>query len=321
MADTFVITGAAGFIGSHLAQRLLASGARVVGIDNFDPFYDLAMKRANVALLQHKDFTLHEADITDSAAMQRIIADANPAAVIHLAAKAGVRPSIADPVGYTIANVVGTASILAACKHAATLAAPFPVVVASSSSVYGNCDTAPFSETLDVSQPISPYAATKKSCELLGHTHWSLTRQPVAMLRFFTVYGPRQRPDLAIAAFMKRISEGQSINVFGDGSMTRDFTYVDDIVDGILGAARAISMHGYRVWNLGHDHPVRLDAMIATIEAAVGRNAVINRLPDQPGDVKQTWADLTRSRAEIGYNPKVSFADGVSRQWEWMQRA
>jgi len=321
MPDTYVITGAAGFIGSHLSQRLLASGARVVGIDNFDPFYDLALKRANAALLQHRNFTLHEADITDAAAMRRIIESANPAAVIHLAAKAGVRPSIADPVGYAIANVVGTASILDACKRAATLAAPFPVVVASSSSVYGNCDTAPFSETFDVSEPISPYAATKKSCELLGHTHWTLTRQPVAMLRFFTVYGPRQRPDLAIAAFMKRISEGQPINVFGDGSMTRDFTYVDDIVDGILGATRAISMHGYRVWNLGHDHPVRLDTMIATIEAAVGKKAIINRLPDQPGDVKQTWADLTRSRAEIAYAPKVAFADGVARQWDWMKRS
>lgn len=321
MPDTFVITGAAGFIGSHLAQRLLAMGAQVVGIDNFDPFYDLALKRANVALLNHRDFTLHHADITDAVAMQRIIADANPTALIHLAAKAGVRPSIADPVGYTITNVVGTASILDACKHAATLAAPFPVVVASSSSVYGNCDAAPFSETLDVSQPISPYAATKKSCELLGHTHWTLTRQPVAMLRFFTVYGPRQRPDLAIAAFMKRISEGQPINVFGDGSMTRDFTFVDDIVDGILNATRVISRYGYRVWNLGHDHPVRLDQMIAAIESAVGKGAIINRLPDQPGDVKQTWADLTRSRAEIAYNPMVSFPDGVSRQWEWMKRA
>lgn len=321
MSDTYVITGVAGFIGSHLAQRLLAMGARVVGIDNFDPFYDVALKRANVASLKNRDFTLHEADITDAAAMRRIIADAKPAAVIHLAAKAGVRPSIADPVGYSVANVVGTASILEACKHAATLAAPFPVVVASSSSVYGNCDRAPFSETLDVSQPISPYAATKKSCELMGYTHWSLTRQPVAMLRFFTVYGPRQRPDLAIAAFMKRISQGEPIDVFGDGSMTRDFTYVDDIVDGILGATRAIDRHGYRVWNLGHDHPVRLDTMIATIEGAVGKKAIINRLPDQPGDVKQTWADLTRSRAEIGYNPKVAFADGVARQWDWMKRA
>lgn len=321
MADTFVITGVAGFIGSHLAQSLLASGARVVGIDNFDPFYDVGLKRANVALLNHRDFVLHEADITDSAAMRRIIADASPAAVIHLAAKAGVRPSIADPVGYTIANVVGTSSILDACARAASLAAPFPVVVASSSSVYGNAPTAPFSETLDVSSPISPYAATKKACELLGHTHWTLTRQPVAMLRFFTVYGPRQRPDLAIAAFMKRISQGEPINVFGDGSMTRDFTYVSDIVDGILGATRSIARHGYRVWNLGHDHPVRLDTMIATIEAAVGRKAIINRLPDQPGDVKQTWADLSRSRAEIAYNPKVAFADGVARQWEWMRKA
>lgn len=321
MPDTFVITGAAGFIGSHLAQRLLASDARVVGIDNFDPFYDVAMKRANVALLQHRNFALHEADITDSSAMRRIITEAKPAAVIHLAAKAGVRPSIADPVGYTIANVVGTSSILEACKHAATASAPFPVVVASSSSVYGNSDQAPFSEAMDVSQPISPYAATKKSCELLGHTHWTLTRQPVAMLRFFTVYGPRQRPDLAIAAFMKRIREGQPINVFGDGSMTRDFTYVDDIVEGIVNATRAIASHGYRVWNLGHDNPVRLDAMIATIEHAVGRKAIINRMPDQPGDVKQTWADLTRSRAEIAYNPKVSFAEGVARQWDWMRRS
>lgn len=332
--QSVVVTGCAGFIGSHVAQRLLAMGINVVGIDNFDLFYSLGDKRRNLhdatsaatatssvsatSSLTKGSFTLHEADIADAAAMNTIFNSCDPACVIHLAAKAGVRPSIADPVGYTIANVVGTSSILEASRKAMKRTKlAFPIVVASSSSVYGNATVAPFTETQDVSEPISPYAATKRACELLGHTHWKLTGQPVSMLRFFTVFGERQRPDLAIAAFMHRIAIGEPINVFGDGSMTRDFTYVGDTVDGVLAACEATPRFGYRIWNLGHDHPLRLDEMVRTIEAAVGKQAKINRLPDQPGDVRQTWADLSRSRAEIGYAPKISFVEGVARQWAW----
>jgi UDP-glucuronate 4-epimerase len=329
-----IVTGAAGFIGSHLVERLLTMGHAVVGVDNFDPFYAPALKRANINdALAAADarapgsaarFTLHEFDLADARAtdalVRHVAATAPIAAIFHLAAKAGVRPSIADPVAYASANVVATAAVLDAANRIPTHGSErFPVVVASSSSVYGNAPTAPFREDHDVSQPISPYAATKRACELIGHTHWHLTRQPVAMLRFFTVYGPRQRPDLAIAAFLRKVATRQPITVFGDGSMTRDFTFVSDTVDGILASARAVPAHGFRIWNLGHDHPVRLDAMVRAVERAVGVDAIIDRLPDQPGDVRQTWADLTRSRSELGYAPRVGFEDGVLAQWEWLK--
>ena len=312
-----LVTGAAGFIGSSVSQALLAAGRRVVGIDNFDPFYDEAIKRANIqACSEAGDFQLLEADICDREVIDRALDAAHPALVIHLAARAGVRPSIEDPVGYARANVLGTAVILDACLHAGVER----VVCASSSSVYGNNEKVPFAEADDVSRPISPYASTKASCELLGHTHYALHGQPVAMLRFFTVFGPRQRPDLAISKFMRRIAAGEPIPVFGDGSTSRDYTFIDDIVAGVLSAADAIGRHGYRVWNLGSDTPVRLDQMIDAIAATVGRTPVIDRQPPQAGDVDRTWADLSRSRAELGYSPSTSFADGLRAQWESMRR-
>jgi UDP-glucuronate 4-epimerase len=189
------------------------------------------------------------------------------------------------------------------------------LVIASSSSVYGNNPKAPFAEDDRVDAPISPYAATKKACELIAHAHHAITRQPVACLRFFTVYGPRQRPDLAIATFMRRTARAEEIEVFGDGSMSRDFTYIDDIVAGVLAALDRIPRFGYRVWNLGSDRPIRLDAMIGAIAAVVGAEPRIRRLPVQPGDVERTWADLTRSRAELGYAPSTPFDEGLRRQW------
>jgi UDP-glucuronate 4-epimerase len=309
--STILVTGAAGFIGSHVAQALGARGDRAVGLDNFDPYYDGALKRRNVR--ESGLAELFEADICDPGAVREAFERAKPDGVIHLAARAGVRPSIQDPVGYARANVVGTSVIFEEAKRASCSR----VVIASSSSVYGNNRKTPFAETDPVEEPISPYAATKKSCELIGHTHWALTRMPVAMLRFFTVFGPRQRPDLAIMAFMRRIASGEPIDAFGDGSMSRDFTYIDDIVSGVLAAYDRIPGHGYRVWNLGSDRPVRLDAMIETIAGVVGKPARIRRLPPQPGDVERTWADLSRSRAELGYSPRTPFEEGVRRQWEW----
>lgn len=322
--QTVVLTGAAGFIGSHVAEALLRAGARVIGVDNFDPFYDPAQKRSNVEAVGRAAagapagpgaWTLLEADICDGPAMGRAMALATsggaPTTLVHLAAKAGVRPSLADPAGYARTNVHGTAVLLAEAARAGVRRA----VVASSSSVYGNCPTAPFAEDADVDRPISPYAATKRACEILGYTHHATTGMPTAMLRFFTVYGPRQRPDLAIEAFMRLLRAGRPLPVFGDGSMQRDYTYIDDVVSGVLAAAERIDRHGYRVWNLGSDRPVALRDMVAAIGRVAGVEPTVERRPTPPGDVERTWADLTRSRAELGYAPSLSFEEGLRRQW------
>lgn len=303
------MTGAAGFIGSHLAAALSARGHRVIGIDNFDLFYDRALKEANLRAASLAE--LVEADICDAAAVGAALGRIGPEGVIHLAGKAGVRPSLADPVGYSRANVLGTSVVL----DCAARAGCSRVIIASSSSVYGNNRKAPFAEDDPVDAPISPYAATKKACELIAHAHWSMTAMPTACLRFFTVFGPRQRPDLAIATFMRRIAAGEPIDVFGDGSMSRDFTYVGDIVSGILAAYDRIPAFGYRVWNLGSDRPIRLDEMVRAVAGTVGREPIIRQKPMQPGDVDRTWADLTRSSAELGYRPKADFAEGLARQW------
>lgn len=311
-----LVTGAAGFIGSHVVAALAAKGQRVVGLDNFDPYYDRTIKSRNAREVGLGDrLPLVEVDICDDAAMRRVFDDHKPAGVIHLAGKAGVRPSIADPAGYMHTNVTGTARVLA---HAHRVACS-RVVIASSSSVYGNCKVSPFSEELDVSTPISPYAASKRACELLAHTHVHLTRQPVACLRFFTVFGPRQRPDLAISGFMQRVSKGEPIAMFGDGTTARDYTYVEDIVQGVLSAYDAIAAHGYRVWNLGNNKPISLRDMITAIERTVGRPANINHQPMQPGDVDLTCADISRSTRELGYTPRTSFAEGLAKQWGWMR--
>ncbi len=313
-----LITGAAGFIAWHVSASLLARGERVIGLDNLDPWYDPKFKRQNLHDLSTHNPGLFEfvhADIVDAAAVGACFAAHAPRAVVHLAAKAGVRPSIADPAGYAAANVVGTANILTASQRHGVER----VVIASSSSVYGNSAEAPFREEMDVGGPISPYAATKRACELLAFTHHHLTKMPTACLRFFTVYGPRQRPDLAISRFLGRISRGETIEVFGDGTSSRDYTYASDIAAGVLAAMDRIDRFGYRVWNLGHSAPVALRDMIAAIARVVGRSANITHRPMQPGDVERTWADLTRSRAELGYEPRTEFEEGVRRQWEWMR--
>lgn len=314
-----IVTGAAGFIGSHVCDALLSRGQRVVGIDNFDSFYDLGVKQRNVretmARAPQDAYHLVEADICDVDAMRRVFDAHKPEGVIHLAARAGVRPSIADPVGYSRINVMGTSVLLEEARR--KQCARF--VMASSSSVYGNASKVPFAESDDVSEPISPYAATKRACELIGHVHWKLTGMPTACLRFFTVFGPRQRPDLAISKFLHLAAKGQPIPMFGDGQSSRDYTFIDDIVKGVIASYDRIERHGFRIWNLGGSQPVTLREMIATIHKVTGKETPIQSLPAQPGDVERTFADLSRSATELDYHPATGFQEGVARQWAWMR--
>lgn len=314
-----LVTGAAGFIGSHVCEALLTAGRSVVGVDNFDPYYDVAIKRATVEELRrhaHSDrFKFVQGDICDAPAMQALFQQSRPQGVIHLAARAGVRPSIANPSAYAMTNVFGTQVLLEAAGQATC----DRFVLASSSSVYGNNAKAPFSEDDDVSAPISPYAATKRACELIGHSHWHLTKMPVACLRFFTVFGPRQRPDLAISMFLDKVARGEEIQMFGDGQSSRDYTFIDDIVAGVLASYERVPQFGFRIWNLGNSTPVRLSEMIATIGRVVGRKADVRVMPMQPGDVERTYADISRSRVELGYEPRTGFEEGVARQWAFKQ--
>lgn len=322
-----MVTGAAGFLGSHVCEALLRRGLAVVGIDNFDPFYARTIKDRNLAEVRRTArggdgggaaaFEFLEADLCDHERIVREFRHVRPRGVIHLAAKAGVRPSIADPVGFMRANVLGTQVVLDAAREAGCERA----VLASSSSVYGNAKVVPFSEEHAVDSPISPYAASKRACELLAGTHHALTKMPTACLRFFTVYGPRQRPDLAVSAFLGRVARGEPIEMFGDGTSSRDYTYCDDIVSGVLAAWERIDAHGYRVWNLGNSSPATLTEMIATIGRVAGREPRVNRKPMQAGDVERTYADITRSKRELGYEPRTSFEEGVRKQWAWMGSA
>lgn len=311
--NRIVVTGAAGFIGSHLCEALLARGAAVVGVDCFDTFYDPAIKRANLAAcLDHPSFALQEGDVRDEQFVRRVFAD-RADAVVHLAARAGVRPSIEAPLLYQDVNVRGTAVLLEAARQAGVPR----FVFASSSSVYGNNPKVPFAEEDNVDHPISPYAATKKAGELLAHTYAHLYGMGMTCLRFFTVYGTRQRPDLAIHKFTRLIEDGRPIPVFGDGAASRDYTYIDDIVDGVLRALDACG--GYRIYNLGGATPVRLDELIAALEQVLGKKAIIARQPPQPGDVDRTYADLTRARRELGYSPATALKDGLARFVAWFR--
>ncbi len=316
-----LVTGAAGFIGSHVCEALLRSGRSVVGVDNLDSFYAEQAKRRNLSEIERSAragaFRFERADIRDAPVMERLLGDGGIGTIFHLAARAGVRPSIEDPALYASVNVEGTATLLEAARRAGT--ARF--ILASSSSVYGNNGKVPFAETDDVSRPISPYAATKRACELLGSTFHHLYGIPVACLRFFTVYGPRQRPDLAIAKFMRLLAREEAIPMFGDGSTSRDYTFIDDIVQGALASERAIARHGYRIWNLGGSEPVSLREMIEAIGETVGVEPRIDRLDMQPGDVTRTFADLSRSETELGFRPTTEFRAGLRAQWEWMRSA
>ena len=314
-----LVTGAAGFIGSAVTDQLLAEGRRVVGMDNFCDFYNRTAKERNLANARGlPGFDLIEADIRNREAVLDAFRKYQPETVIHLAAMAGVRPSIEDPALYTAVNLDGTVNLLDAAVENGSRRFLF----ASSSSVYGNNEKVPFAEDDPVDHPISPYAATKKAGELICHAYHHIHSLPIFCLRFFTVFGPRQRPDLAISKFLHLVSRGETIPMFGDGSSSRDYTFIEDIVDGVLRAMQSCgdpALPGYRVYNLGGSEPVSLKQMIDTIGQVVGREPSIDRRPMQPGDVDRTWADLSRSRNELGYEPHTSLHEGIKRQWAWFR--
>lgn len=309
-----LVTGGAGFIGSHLTDRLLADGREVVVLDNFDPFYDEAAKRRNLEDARKSPrMRLVSGDIRDAAALDAAF-DALPIdAVVHLAARAGVRPSIEDPILYASVNLDGTVRVLEACRRRGVSR----FVFGSSSSVYGNNLKAPFAEDDPVEHPISPYAATKRAGELIAHTYHHLFGMKVACLRFFTVFGPRQRPDLAIRKFAELIASGREIPVFGDGTTGRDYTYVDDIVDGVVAALDRAT--GFHIWNLGGAHPVVLKDLIDRLARGLGRMPAIRRLPPQPGDVERTWADVSRAKRELAWAPSTSFERGMELFLAWFE--
>ncbi|MGQ0552062.1 MAG: GDP-mannose 4,6-dehydratase [Planctomycetota bacterium] len=312
MSATVLVTGAAGFIGSHLSERLLARGDAVIGLDNFNTFYDPAIKRRNLAgLLGQPRFALVEGDIRDAAGVRRIFSERRPTAVVHLAAMAGVRPSLADPALYHDVNGTGTAVLLQAA-HDAGLSR---FVFGSSSSVYGGNTKVPFHEDDDVSRPVSPYAATKRANELTCHVFSHLYGMDIAALRFFTVYGPRQRPEMAIHKFVRHVEQGLPLPAFGDGSSERDYTYIDDILDGVLKALDR--SRGFRIYNLGESATISLRALVTEIGRATGKEPVVDWQPSQPGDVHRTHADITRARSELGYAPSVGIAEGLRRFVAW----
>ncbi len=308
-----LVTGGAGFIGSHLCEALVGGGHRVTCLDNFDPFYDPRIKRDNLSALTGRDnFRLVEGDIRNLELLQGLFqGDEAPRVVVHLAAKAGVRPSIEDPLAYQEVNVTGTANLLEMCRRHEV----DKFIYASSSSVYGNNSKIPFAEDDPVDNPISPYAATKKAAELLCHTYHHLFGLPIFCLRFFTVYGPRQRPEMAIHKFARLIRDRQPLPVFGDGGSDRDYTYIDDIIDGVNQAIARCS--GYRIFNLGESQTTSLRRLIALIEESMGITALIDYQPMQPGDVMRTYADLTRSREELGYRPSVTVDRGIPLFVKW----
>ncbi len=311
-----LVTGAAGFIGSHLCERLLRDGHTVTGLDSFNTFYDPAQKARNAEDIQRVGgdrFQLVRADLRDLPALRAALDGVD--AVVHLAAMAGVQPSIREPLVYEDVNVRGTLHVLEAMRERGI----HRLVFASSSSVYGNAQRVPFAEDEPVDRPISPYAATKKAGELLCHTWHHLHAMSVICLRFFTVYGPRQRPDLAIAKFIRMIDAREPIALYGDGSSSRDYTFVLDTVDGIARALARTAAPGYAIYNIGNSGPISLRELVAHVEAAVGKPAQITWQPMQPGDVDRTWADLTHAHADLGYAPHTAIADGIAAQVAWFR--
>jgi UDP-glucuronate 4-epimerase len=308
----FLITGGAGFIGSHVVQALLASGNEVAVIDDLNDFYSPELKRENLAEIRRTGpIRFEQADICDQKRVFDIVEEMRPETVIHLAARAGVRSSLEQPLLYERVNVNGTMILLEACRAFGVR----KFVFASSSSIYGIANTVPFREDDTNALPISPYAATKIAGEKICYTYSHLYGIRVACLRFFTVYGPRQRPDLAIRKFTEMIDRGEPIPVFGDGSSGRDYTYIDDIVQGVIAAAELDCP--FEVFNLGNSHPVTLNEMIQAIEDALGKKANIRRLPLQPGDVPLTYADIGKAQEMLGYSPSTPFASGIEKFVEW----
>jgi UDP-glucuronate 4-epimerase len=307
-----LVTGGAGFIGSHLCDRLIHSGREVICLDDFDNFYSKKVKLRNIEPMREVDrYHLYEGDIRDPAILEEIFGHHAVEAVIHLAARAGVRPSLEVPRLYSDVNVTGTATLLEHSRRFKVRSFLF----GSSSSVYGNSDAVPFSESTPADLPVSPYAASKRAGELLAYTYHHLYGLDVACLRFFTVYGPRQRPEMAIHKFTRLIDRGETVPLFGDGSSARDYTYVDDIVDGIVAALER--GRGFEIFNLGRSEVVSLRELVNQIMGALGKRAELVFQAEQPGDVRQTCADLTKSRRILGFEPKIGIAEGIRRFVDW----
>lgn len=338
---TYLVTGGSGFIGSHLIEKLLKEGHSVINIDNFDDFYDYKVKIKNtleslgkksefkfsqkendilhlISISKSENYTLYFQDIRDKNGLEKIFTDHKIDQIIHLAALAGVRPSIERPLEYEEVNVRGTMNLWELCKQFGIK----KFICASSSSVYGNNEKTPFSETDNVDKPISPYAATKKSGEVIGHVYHGLYGIDMFQLRFFTVYGPRQRPDLAIHKFTKLISEDKEIPFYGDGTTARDYTYIDDIIDGIVKSSQYLEKNTgvYEIINLGESRVINLNEMLSTLETLLGKSANRKNLPMQPGDVTKTNADITKAKNLIGYNPVTNFQNGTKKFVEWFLR-
>ena len=306
-----LVTGGAGFIGSHLVEKLLSLGHNVAILDDFNDFYDPQIKRQNIAAVA-KDVAIHHLDLRDTGAVRNLFHREKFEAIAHLAARAGVRPSIQNPQLYYDTNVNGTLHLL----DAARVTGVERFIFASSSSVYGNSKSVPFSEDRQLIQTLSPYGATKIAGEFLCSTYSHLYGMRVVALRYFTVYGPRQRPDLAIHQFTRRIHAGKPIDQFGDGTTRRDYTYIDDIIQGTIAA---LNYDGpmFDIFNLGENETIQLRDLIAGIENALGEKAKINRLPEQPGDMPVTYADISKARELLGYNPSTRLSDGLPRFIEW----
>ncbi len=336
---TYLVTGGAGFIGSHLVTELLKQGNKVINVDNFNEYYDYNVKVENVLesvgakelnddreirvdelrdlkkLVDSENYLLKIVDITNLEILEEIFKEEKIDTVVHLAAMAGVRPSIENPLLYEKVNVRGTMNILELMKKYNIK----KFICASSSSVYGNNEKVPFSETDNVDMAISPYAATKKSCEAIGHAYHHLNNIDTVMLRFFTVYGPRQRPDLAIHKFTKAVLKDEAIPFYGDGTTQRDYTYIEDIIDGLIKSIKYTEENNdvYEIFNLGESQTISLKEMVETIEKKVGKKAILNKLPMQPGDVNRTFADISKAKAIIGYDPKTKFEEGIEKFVEW----
>jgi UDP-glucuronate 4-epimerase len=315
-AMVIFVTGAAGFIGSHLCERLCARGDDVIGLDNFDAFYPRADKERNLAKLQTEaKFTFVEGDVRDAGVLDRVFAERHPEAVVHLAALAGVRPSLAEPARFADVNVIGTQRVFDASRaHGVSR-----FVFGSSSSVYGRDSQPPFKESDPCLTPMSPYAATKRASELALFTAHHLYAVDVTCLRFFTVFGPRQRPDLAIHKFARLMAANKPVELYGDGSTSRDYTYVDDIIDGVVAAIDQPRgpAPGYRIYNLGGSRATTLKQLVEMLAKALAMKPAIESLPEQPGDMKQTLADVALAGKDLGYAPKVSMQDGIKRFADW----
>ena len=313
--SAILITGGAGFIGSHLSERLLGLGHEVIVIDNFDPFYDPHIKRQNIhEAAQHPRYMLMEGDIRDEEFVNFVFQRHKAETVVHLAARAGVRPSIEQPVLYNDVNVRGTAIVLEGCRKAGIK----KFIFGSSSSVYGNAGKVPFSESDNVDSPVSPYAATKKAGELLCYTYHHLYGISVHCLRFFTVFGPRQRPEMAIHKFTRMIENGEELTQYGDGKSSRDYTYIDDIIDGVVASIEKVS--GHEVINLGESRTTSLSELIRKLESLLGKKAQVKIFPDQPGDVERTYADISKASTILGYSPRFAIDEGLKRFVEWYRK-